>query len=325
MGLSILQKFRIMLPLGVLSLVFFFGACGVFDKDLEQDKHIAAFRHQMLVTLDSLKNPEDRIRNLDSIISRINSDDALITERKKNIVLKECYSFISSEYCDLKNYTKAIEICNISLSIDSSDAGGYFSRGVAYQGRGDVEKALADYDKAISINDNYTDAYYNRGVLYDNLENYEDALKDYTKAIKQNPSYIVDIYLNRGNVYQKMDEKEKALEDYNQTLKLDSLYVAAYSNRGNIYTGIGEYEMAVTDYTKAIQLDSLDADAYNKRGFVYELRRDYEQAERDYKETIKLDPKNAKGLKAKGQDGLDRLKIAKRLLKEIHRKNKSKK
>ena len=42
------------------------------------------------------------------------------------------------------------------------DAVAYFNRGIAYQAKGERDRAIADYDKAIALNPKYANAYYNR-------------------------------------------------------------------------------------------------------------------------------------------------------------------
>ncbi|WP_165020675.1 tetratricopeptide repeat protein [Dysgonomonas sp. ZJ279] len=309
------------IPVLCLSFIMIAGnSCKLFDKDLEQDKHIAAFRHQMLVTLDSLKNPNDRILNFEGIIEQINMDEALITPRKKTILLKECYSFISNEYCNIENYDKAIEYCNINIELDSTEASGYFNRGVAYQGIGNDSLALIDYNKAININGNYTDAYYNCGIIYEDLQKYDLAIDNYTKAIKLNPSYIVDVYINRGNAYVELSNDQSAIADYNQAIQIDSMDVVAYCNRGNTYTNIGEYKNAINDYTKAINIDSCFAGAYTKRAFAYELLREYDNAVEDYMKALSLDPDNSQGINEMAKAGIGRTKTTRKVIKEIHSK-----
>ena len=78
---------------------------------------------------------------------------------------------------------------------DRADA--YNNRGVAYGGKGDYDRAIADFDKAIQLKPDYADAYDNRGVAYGSKGDYDRAIADYDKAIQLKPDYA-DAYYNRG-------------------------------------------------------------------------------------------------------------------------------
>jgi tetratricopeptide (TPR) repeat protein len=58
----------------------------------------------------------------------------------------------------------------------------YVNRGLAYQQSGDLEKALADYDKAIELYPKFAFAYYSRGKVYEALGQVDMAVADYKKC-----------------------------------------------------------------------------------------------------------------------------------------------
>ena len=109
----------------------------------------------------------------------------------------------------------------------------FLDAGVEKGKSGDLQGAIADFNKAIEIDPQFAIAYYNRGVAKSNLKDYQGAIADYTKAIQ-----------------------------------IDPQYVNAYFNRGNTKKGLGDYQGAIADYTKAIQIDPQDAFSYNNRGYA---------------------------------------------------------
>ncbi len=64
----------------------------------------------------------------------------------------------------------------------------YTNRGNAYDDKGEVDRAIADYTKAIALNPKYALAYNNRGIAYDEKGDKEQAIADYRKALEINPS-----------------------------------------------------------------------------------------------------------------------------------------
>lgn len=96
----------------------------------------------------------------------------------------------------------------------------YRARGIAHAAKGDLDKALADYNESIRLNAEDPIAYY-----------------------------------NRGNVYKEKGSTEKAIADYSEAIRLDRQFMMAYGNRANVYKNIGNYDKAVADYNQAIRID----------------------------------------------------------------------
>lgn len=276
----------------LIILPIFATSCGLFDKDLKQDQHLAEYRRQMSRIVDSLDNHKARIAAFENVIKQIKADDALITPRKKNNLLIEGNTFIGNEYLTLGRYEKALDYTNLVIDIDSTSPKGFYSRGCIYQIMDKDSLAILDYSKTIRLDSEYADAYYNRGIIYEELGQYDNALKDYNKAIKLNPPYIADVYNNRGNAYLASENYDKALSDYSKVIDLDTANVNAYCNRASVYVLQKELPKALADCEKAIALDSTNIESYSRRASVYELMDNYPEAIEDYEKVLVLDPHN---------------------------------
>jgi tetratricopeptide (TPR) repeat protein len=60
-------------------------------------------------------------------------------------------------------------------------------RGLAYQRKDDLDRAIADYGEAIRLDPEYAEAYYGRGLTYRNKGDLERAIADYSEAIRLDP------------------------------------------------------------------------------------------------------------------------------------------
>src|SRR5215469_15914630 len=69
----------------------------------------------------------------------------------------------------------------------ASLAGAYFNRGIAYERKGDVDRAIHDYDQVISLTPNNPIAFMNRSLWYSKKGEYGRAAQDYEQAIRLNP------------------------------------------------------------------------------------------------------------------------------------------
>ena len=75
-----------------------------------------------------------------------------------------------------------IKGCSALIERDAKDAMAYHNRGVAYQFKGDLDRAIADYNKAIELRPNYARAYESRGSAYASKGVFTNAVADVTKA-----------------------------------------------------------------------------------------------------------------------------------------------
>ena len=75
-----------------------------------------------------------------------------------------------------------IKGCSALIERDAKDAMAYHNRGVAYQFKGDLDRAIADYNKAIELRPNYARAYESRGSAYASKGVFSNAVADVTKA-----------------------------------------------------------------------------------------------------------------------------------------------
>lgn len=286
----------------------FFYSCKLFDKDIRQDKHIAAFKHQLSRVSDSLDTPAERIKALKTILLDIDADDDLITLRKKNKLLIEAHYYLSNEYFKIKNYTKALEYTNLAINLDTTDASGYYNRGSLYQAIGKDSMAVIDYSQAIHLNENYADAYYNRGIIYETTGQYEKALNDYNRAIKEHPKNLADIYNNRGNIYLSLKDTNRALGDYSRVLDIDTANVNAYTNRVGLYIKLNELDKALEDCNKGLAIDSNYVRLYLQRATVFEQQKEYSEAIDDYEKVLELYKHQSSGMNEKIHDNIKRLK-----------------
>lgn len=130
-------------------------------------------------------------------------------------------------------YQEAISIYSKMLVDKPNDDTLYYNLGVAYQGTGDIEAALTNYNKAYSLK---ADA------------SYKDAIRsaEITKANK---------LLARAIDLQSKADNNEAINLYNQVIKLVPENANAWYNLGTAYQAVGDDAKAFTAYEKAYTLD----------------------------------------------------------------------
>ncbi len=136
----------------------------------------------------------------------------------------------------------------------------YTNRGNAYDDKGEVDRAIADYTKAIALDPNYAIAYTNRGLTYEKKGEVDRAIADYTKAIALDPNYAI-AYTNRGAAYYSKGEVDRAIADFDETIKRNPNYAITYTNRGYAYEKKGDKDQAIADFRKALEINPSTQDA----------------------------------------------------------------
>ena len=84
-----------------------------------------------------------------------------------------------------------IKACSAVIQSDAKDATAYHNRGAALQSKGDLDKAMADYDQAISLKPDYASAYDSRARIFVAKGDYTRAVADVTKAGELAPKVTV--------------------------------------------------------------------------------------------------------------------------------------
>src|SRR5215831_7069397 len=105
-----------------------------------------------------------------------------------------------------------------SAAPDASD-GDLVNRGIEKAKNGDLDGAMADFDRAIELNPKDDAPYYNRAQAKRLKNDTAGAIADYTKAIElgsTNPA----AYNNRGNARAENNDNDGAIADYTRAIEL---------------------------------------------------------------------------------------------------------
>lgn len=184
----------------------------------------------------------------------------------------EAYWYKGSYYDDLRKYDEAIEAYEKAKE-NGWDLAAYFNCvGVAWDKKGEKERARHYYTLAIerigdeTKTDMLSALYSNRGSCYDESGQYDAALKDYEMSILKNPQNG-DALQNRATTYQTLADNEA-------DLKKQAHYL----------------EKAKEDIIKAIDLDKEKQN--RKRTYVRILIKLKETYEQLYKEEKNIELRN---------------------------------
>jgi tetratricopeptide (TPR) repeat protein len=180
-----------------------------------------------------------------------------------------------------------------AIQIDPKDAAIYNNRGLAKQAKGDLDAAIVDFNRAIQLNPKDAIAYSNRGNTKRDKGDLDGAILDYNRAIRLDRKYAY-AYYDRGLAKKQKSDLDGAIVDYNRVIELDPKFAKAYCDRGVAKRRKGDLDGAISDYDRTVELDPKYAIAYFNRGNAKDDKGDLEGAIADYNRGIELNPKDSK-------------------------------
>ena len=171
----------------------------------------------------------------------------------------------------------------------AADVGAVLTRATELQKRGQLDQALAQYDKVIASRPGDLAALSGRaGVLMD-LGRLEAVLNDCDKWIALRSDDINALNL-RGLALEGLKRPEEALANYDKAIAVAPGSVEALYNRGNVLADLSRFDKALESYDQALALKPNAAPIVNNRGLVLEQLDRLEEALASYEQALKLKP-----------------------------------
>ena len=151
------------------------------------------------------------------------------------------------------------------------------------------EKQTAKSPPAPVASDDSNGDLVNRGIEKAKSGDLDGAIADFDRAAELNPKDDAPYY-NRAQARRLKNETAGAIADYTKAIELGSTNPAAYNNRGNARAETKNRDGAITDYTRAIELKPDYAHAYYNRAMLKKEKGDAAGAAADFKRAQKLNP-----------------------------------
>ncbi|MCE9520499.1 MAG: tetratricopeptide repeat protein, partial [Verrucomicrobia bacterium] len=143
--------------------------------------------------------------------------------------------------------------------------------------KGQVEEAIAHYQKALELKPDYADAHKNLSVTYLQYGQVDEAIFHARKVLEIKPDYAAAHY-DLGNALMQKNQVDEAIDHYEQALEIKPDYAEACYNLGNALFQKGEVDKAIAIFQKALELKPHYPEALNNLGASFLQKGQIDQA-----------------------------------------------
>ena len=202
----------------------------------------------------------------------------------------------ANQFLQNANWDQAITICNQAIGLVPVSPSAYVARGRAYNGKGDYDNAIKDFDwvatqppRDLIIQAIRADAYSQRSFALYQKGQYLPAVDSaYLATLEKGDFY--DAHFQRAHAYLARSEWDKAIRSLDRAIQISPNSGEAYSERGYAYGGKGNFDQCIADQKKALELQQNLPQAYQRRGAAFLGKKDFEAALRDLQQALTLKP-----------------------------------
>jgi len=173
-------------------------------------------------------------------------------------------------------------------------ANDHFTQGVLASERGQVDRAIEEFQAAARLNPLHSEALYNLGLLYGERERWDDAMAALERAAELRPK-DADPHLALGIVAGQKGDDDRAIHEYIEALKLKPDLTEAHFRLALIYQKRKLDDLAVGQYRTTVQTDPQHLPARFALGFLADKKGDLDEAIRQFREITAVDPRNVEG------------------------------
>ena len=153
----------------------------------------------------------------------------------------------------------------------------------------DVDREIADLDRAIELDPGLAKAWANRGLAWIDKRGWDRAIADLDRAIALDPR-LASAWGARGSARLEKGDRDGAIADISRAIELEPGRAVAWSNRGVARQATGDLDGAIADFTRATELDQRHTNAWVNRGAIRAKRGDWDGVMIDESRAIELDP-----------------------------------
>lgn len=160
--------------------------------------------------------------------------------------------------------------------------------GNVYRLRGDIPRAIEEYEKALAIRP-HSKTLANLGATYRRLRRYPEAVAAYRMAMELNPKNP-EVSVGLGLVSMELGKLSDARDAFEEALANDPRSEEAHVNLGAVAMREGDTEEAIEHYRKALEANPYFTQAHYNLAVALSADLQVEEAMEEYEAALRGDP-----------------------------------
>jgi tetratricopeptide (TPR) repeat protein len=174
------------------------------------------------------------------------------------------------------------------LQVRPSEPGGYSNLGNALLQKGLIDEAMAQFQTAVMISPNDADAQTNLGGALLGQGRIDEAIEYFTKALEKHPNNAL-AHNNLGNALVEKGDVDGAIREYQKTLDLQFDHAESHYNIAKALRQKGQIDDAIAEYRKALEIRPDFPNAHNNLANALRQKGLIKEAVQHYEEALKSD------------------------------------
>jgi tetratricopeptide (TPR) repeat protein len=168
----------------------------------------------------------------------------------------------------------------------------YVSLGNALRTKGEVDEAIASYQKAIELAPKLAVAHYNLGTSLFSKGQTDEAISCYRKAIELDPKEA-EVHSDLGNALNRKGRSDEAIAECRKALELNPNYALSYYNLGIALERKGQLDEAIASFRKVLALKPKHAASHSCLGRTLNKKGQLDEGIAECRRAIDVDPTDA--------------------------------
>ncbi len=186
---------------------------------------------------------------------------------------------------------QALEACERALTLDSMNSEFWIVKGNLLNQLQRYQEAEAAFDEGLTRETTDARGFFQRGVARHASGKPEPALKDFQSAAELGLANV-GVWVFTAQVLQQLDRTEEALRYYDMALAEDNSSWLAWMQRGVAAASVAHFDEAVANTTRATELVPNNGDVWFHHATVLEAAGRFSDAAAAFDRALTLDPQH---------------------------------
>jgi tetratricopeptide (TPR) repeat protein len=186
---------------------------------------------------------------------------------------------------------EGVKLAQKALAIDDSIANGHALLCALYRMKGDLDKAIAEGERAVALEPRHAPALNNYANCLISLGRSEEAIPIYQKAIRLSPLGLHYLYDGFGRALRNTGQLEEAVSAFKKAIQLAPDNLSYHAELAFTYVIVGREDEAIPVLQKTVRLNpKAPAITFHYLGVALRMAGRFEEAVSASKKAIQLDP-----------------------------------